>query len=113
MGRVCREHNVLSAAANDHSQLFPKMRMAVKDGRVLFYRDGAEIWSCNAVYAAAPFEGRHRGRQISGKRIQLISKIALPHSRESAQMGSIIRTNVQEANNAYPGRFDNALSVTL
>lgn len=52
---VCRERNALSAAANGHSQVFPKARITVKDGWAYFYRDGAEIWNCNAVYAAAQF----------------------------------------------------------
>ena len=52
---VCRERNVLSAAANGHSQVFPKAQMTVRDGWAYFYRDGTEVWNCNAVYAAAQF----------------------------------------------------------
>ncbi|AOJ64673.1 hypothetical protein WI80_30305 [Burkholderia ubonensis] len=52
---MCRERNVISAAANGHSQVFPKARMTVKDGWAFFQRDGVEVWTCNAVYAAANF----------------------------------------------------------
>jgi hypothetical protein len=53
---VCRERNVISAAANGHSVVFPKAKMTVKDGWAYFHRDGIEIWSCNAAYAAAQFD---------------------------------------------------------
>ncbi len=53
---VCRERNVISAAANGHSLVFPKARMTVKDGWAFFHRDGVEIWSCNASYAEAQFD---------------------------------------------------------
>ncbi|WP_321920145.1 hypothetical protein [Paraburkholderia tropica] len=52
---TCRERNPLSAAANGHSLVFPQARMVVADGWATFYRDGKEVWSCNAVYAAANF----------------------------------------------------------
>jgi hypothetical protein len=52
---VCRERNVLSAAANGHSQVFPNAQMTVRDGWAYFYRDRTEVWNCNAVYAAAQF----------------------------------------------------------
>lgn len=30
--------------------------MTVKDGWAFFQRDGVEVWTCNAVYAAANFD---------------------------------------------------------
>ncbi len=52
---TCRERNPLSAAANGHSLVFPKARLTVKDGWAVFYRDGKEVWNCNAAYAGANF----------------------------------------------------------
>lgn len=40
---MCRERNVLSAAAIGHSQVFQKARMTVKDGWAVFYRGGEEV----------------------------------------------------------------------
>lgn len=53
---MCRERNALSAGANGHSQVFPKARMTVKDGWAVFYREGEEVWNCNAAYVAAHFD---------------------------------------------------------
>ncbi|MHA6823942.1 hypothetical protein ACQUJT_20300 [Ralstonia pseudosolanacearum] len=40
---------------NGHSSVFPEA-ICVSDGRWCnFYRDGAEVWSCNANYAAVHF----------------------------------------------------------
>ncbi|WP_244106630.1 hypothetical protein [Burkholderia anthina] len=52
---TCRERNPLSAAANGHSLVFPNAHVCVKDGWAYFYRNGVEVWSCNASYAAANF----------------------------------------------------------
>ena len=52
---TCRERNALSAAANGHSQVFPKARVVVKDGWATFFRDGEEVWNCNGAYAVANF----------------------------------------------------------
>jgi hypothetical protein len=52
---ICKENNPLSAAANGHSQVFPRAEVTVKDGWATFHRDGKEIWNCNARYAAANF----------------------------------------------------------
>ncbi|MBN3852293.1 MULTISPECIES: hypothetical protein [unclassified Paraburkholderia] len=52
---ICKENNPLSAAANGHSEVFPRALVIVKDGWATFYRDGEEIWNCNARYAAANF----------------------------------------------------------
>lgn len=52
---ICKENNPLSAAANGHSEVFPRAQVIVKDGWATFYRDGEEIWNCNARYAAANF----------------------------------------------------------
>lgn len=52
----CRERNLISAGANEHSLVFPKAWMTVKGGWAFFYRDGIEIWSCNASYAEAQFD---------------------------------------------------------
>lgn len=52
---VCREGNLISAVANGHSSVFPEA-ICMSDGRwCTFYRDGVEVWSCNASYAAAQF----------------------------------------------------------
>ena len=53
---MCRERNALSAAANGHSQVFPKARVRVKEGWASFFRNGEEVWDCNAAYAAAHFD---------------------------------------------------------
>ncbi|WP_321916908.1 hypothetical protein [Paraburkholderia sp. J11-2] len=52
---ICKENNSLSAAANGHSEVFPTAQVTVKDGWATFYRDGQEVWNCNARYAAANF----------------------------------------------------------
>lgn len=52
---TCRERNLLSAAANGHSLVFPDARVKVKAGWAHFYRDGVKVWTCNAAYAAANF----------------------------------------------------------
>ncbi|WP_321884984.1 hypothetical protein [Paraburkholderia bannensis] len=52
---TCRENNPLSAAAHGHGEVFPKADVTVKDGWATFYRDGQEVWNCNARYAAANF----------------------------------------------------------
>jgi hypothetical protein len=39
---------------NGHDEVFPGAQ-CVSDGKwVTFYKDGEEVWACNAVYAAAP-----------------------------------------------------------
>ncbi|WP_236702019.1 hypothetical protein [Cupriavidus basilensis] len=41
---------------NGHDEVFPGAH-CVSDGKwVTFYRDGEEVWACNAVYAAAHFD---------------------------------------------------------
>ena len=52
---TCRERNELSAALNGHGDVFPQARMTVIDGWVFFYRNGEEVWNCNARCAAANF----------------------------------------------------------
>jgi archaeosine-15-forming tRNA-guanine transglycosylase len=52
---TCRERNEISAALNGHSAVFPQARMTVADGWAVFYRNGKEVWTCNARYAAAKF----------------------------------------------------------
>jgi archaeosine-15-forming tRNA-guanine transglycosylase len=52
---ICRENNPFSAAANGHELVFPQAQVTVKDGWATFYRDGQEVWNCNARYAAANF----------------------------------------------------------
>jgi len=42
--------------SNGHAEVFPGAH-CVSDGKwVTFYKDGAEVWACNAVYAAAHFD---------------------------------------------------------
>ncbi|CAG9187979.1 hypothetical protein SB768_30855 [Burkholderia sp. SIMBA_043] len=45
----------MSAAINGHSAVFPQARMTVAKGWAVFYRNGEEVWTCNARYAAANF----------------------------------------------------------
>lgn len=53
---VCKEQSVIAAAMNGHSGVWPEAE-AVSDGkRVVFYREGKEVFSSNATYAAANFE---------------------------------------------------------
>lgn len=41
---------------NGHDEVFPGS-LCVSDGKwVAFFRNGKEIWSCNATYAAAHFD---------------------------------------------------------
>ncbi|ANH76057.1 hypothetical protein ACS15_4321 [Ralstonia insidiosa] len=47
---------MVHAAMNEHSRAFTEA-LCVSDGRwCIFYRDGTEVWSCNASYAAAHFD---------------------------------------------------------
>ncbi|WDD90248.1 hypothetical protein Bsp3421_000069 (plasmid) [Burkholderia sp. FERM BP-3421] len=52
----CGERNVISAAMNGHSQVFPKARVIVRNGWATFYRDGTEVWKCNGAYLKANFD---------------------------------------------------------
>ncbi|GAQ27253.1 hypothetical protein SAMD00023378_0936 [Ralstonia sp. NT80] len=53
---TCREVEMVHAAMNEHSRAFTEA-LCVSDGRwCIFYRDGTEVWSCNASYAAAHFD---------------------------------------------------------
>ncbi|MDI2145042.1 hypothetical protein KBJ94_23630 [Pseudomonas sp. ITA] len=52
----CRQATLISATVNGHSQVFPQAHMTVKDGYATFFKDGKEVWGCNAVYAAAHFD---------------------------------------------------------
>lgn len=52
---TCREADRLSAEERGHSSVYPEA-VCVSDGQwCTFYRDGEEVWSCNASYAAAHF----------------------------------------------------------
>ncbi len=52
----CKENSPISAAMNGHSAVWPHAE-AVSDGkRVVFLKDGKQVYSCNATYAAANFE---------------------------------------------------------
>lgn len=43
------------ATVNGHDQVYPQAH-CVSDGRwCTFFRDGKEVWDCNASYAAANF----------------------------------------------------------
>lgn len=51
----CKEASFIAAAANGHSPVWPESE-AVSDGsRVVFTRQGKEVYSCNATYAAHHF----------------------------------------------------------
>nr|WP_249181096.1 hypothetical protein [Burkholderia vietnamiensis] len=52
----CCERTIPSAAANGHSAVFPCAKMIVKDRWAPFTRNGAEVWNCNAHYAATHFD---------------------------------------------------------
>ena len=52
-----KEKTAMDAAMNGHYFAFKTGFIAESDGKwVKFYRDGKELYSCNAVYAAAHFE---------------------------------------------------------
>ncbi|WP_261323901.1 hypothetical protein [Burkholderia anthina] len=53
---TCRERTVFAAVANGHDDVFPRAEMTVKDGWATFTREGVEVWSCSARYAAAHFD---------------------------------------------------------
>ena len=41
---------------NGHDEVFPGAH-CISDGKwVTFYKDGEEVWACNALYAAAHFD---------------------------------------------------------
>jgi hypothetical protein len=47
---------VLLDGPDGHEEVFPGAH-CISDGRwVSFYRDDEEVWSCNALYAAAHFD---------------------------------------------------------
>lgn len=51
----CRDNSSAAAALNGHGAVYPEA-VVVSDGKwCTFYRDGKEVWSCNATYAAAHF----------------------------------------------------------
>lgn len=51
----CKEKTFFSAAANGHSAFWPEAD-AESDGKwVTVFRDGREVFSCNAAYAALNF----------------------------------------------------------
>ncbi|WP_332451286.1 hypothetical protein, partial [Burkholderia ubonensis] len=80
---MCRERNVISAAANGHSQVFPKARMTVKDGWAFFQRDGVEVWTCNAVSQCM----RRRNSTYSRYR-KTTWRASAPHGRQPKQRNS-------------------------
>lgn len=52
----CKETTAIAAAMNGHSAVWPQAQ-AVSDGkRVVFFKDGKQVYSCNATYAGANFE---------------------------------------------------------
>ncbi len=52
---TCRERTPMQAVANDHAAIFPQARCLSDGKRAVFYRDGKEIWTCSAAYAAVHF----------------------------------------------------------
>lgn len=51
----CKEKSFLQAALNGHSTVWPEAE-AVSDGTtVRFFKQGQQVWTCNAYYAAANF----------------------------------------------------------
>ena len=43
-------------SGNGHDEVFPGAH-CISDGKwVTFYKDGEEVWACNALYAAAHFD---------------------------------------------------------
>ncbi|QOT82309.1 hypothetical protein [Cupriavidus basilensis] len=50
-----KDTDMLRVVMNGHQPVHPEAR-CISDGKwCTFYRDGAEVWSCNALYAAAHF----------------------------------------------------------
>lgn len=53
---TCKEVTRIAAVVNGHGAIWPEA-IAVSDGsRVVFQRDGKEVYTCNATYAAHHFE---------------------------------------------------------
>lgn len=52
----CKEKTEISAAINGHSQVWPEAKVVVKDSYARFYKDGRQVWHCNATYAHGNFD---------------------------------------------------------
>lgn len=52
----CRESDLLVAATNGHSTIWPEARMVVKGETAFFYHGDKKVWSCNMAYAANHFD---------------------------------------------------------
>ncbi|WP_080405911.1 hypothetical protein [Burkholderia ubonensis] len=51
----CKESTLLRASLNGHSAAWPEASVRVARGVAHFTKDGVEVWSCNASYAALHF----------------------------------------------------------
>lgn len=47
---TCKERNALAAAVNGHGSMFPQGRCNITSGQAVFYRDGVEVWRCDALH---------------------------------------------------------------
>jgi len=46
----------MAASANGHGAVYPEA-VGISDGKwCVFYKEGREVWSCNAIYATAQFD---------------------------------------------------------
>ncbi|WP_455289614.1 hypothetical protein [Cupriavidus necator] len=52
---TCREQTAEAAERNGHGAVYPSARCHSDGKWVAFWRDGDEVWGCNATYAAAHF----------------------------------------------------------
>lgn len=52
----CKEPTALRAGLNGHSTVWPEATVRVARGVAHFTKNGVEVWSCNAAYAALHFE---------------------------------------------------------
>ncbi|MGH8789971.1 MAG: hypothetical protein ACREYA_33480 [Cupriavidus necator] len=53
---TCRERTLMQALDKGHIPVFPQARCTSDGQRVVFYRNGVEVWSCSAAHAAGTFE---------------------------------------------------------
>jgi hypothetical protein len=55
---TCRELTIVGATARGYGMVYPSATMTVKDGWATFWREGTEVWNCNARFAEAHFDIR-------------------------------------------------------
>ncbi|MBI6883220.1 hypothetical protein [Pseudomonas putida] len=51
-----RDATYLKAALNGHASIWPAAKMVIADDIATFFKDGVEVWNCNAAYASHHFD---------------------------------------------------------